>query len=79
MIQELKVHDKKGITLLSDRGTFILDNRIADLMSYELSVPIRFNSNVRPFCFYHYDDFYTLKEEERKRICSHHLKSLIVS
>jgi hypothetical protein len=79
MTKQLTVRHKKGITLLSDLGTFILNNRIADLLSYELSLPVRFDYNIRPFCFYHKDDFNILREEQRKRICSHHLNNLIVS
>jgi len=79
MTKQVKVRDKRGITLFSDLGTFILNNRIADLLSYELSMPLRFDSPVRRFCFYHKDDFNVLQEEQRKRICSHHLNSLIVS
>src|SRR5215207_2254757 len=32
---QVRVLDKEGITLLSDLGTFILNKRIADLLSYE--------------------------------------------
>jgi hypothetical protein len=71
--------DKKGITWLSDLGPFILNNRIADLLSYELSMPARFDSNIRSFCFYHKDDFNILQKEERRTICSHHLNNLIVT
>jgi hypothetical protein len=45
MSKQVKVLDKKGITILGDLGTFVLNNRIADLLSYELSMPLRFNSN----------------------------------
>ena len=79
MTKQLTVRHKKGITLLSDLGTFILNNRIADLLSYELSLPVRFDYNIRPFCFYHKDDFNILREGQRKRIFSHHLNNLIVS
>ena len=79
MTRQVKVRDKKGITLFSDLGTFILNNRIADLLSHELSMPLRFDSPVRPFCFYHKEDFNVLQEEQRRKICSHHLNSLIVS
>jgi hypothetical protein len=79
MINQVKVLDKEGITLVSDLGTFILNKRIADLLSYELSMPVRSDSNVRPFCFYHKDDFNSLQEEEKKRICCYHLNNLIVS
>ena len=79
IINQVKVLDKEGITSVSDLGTFILNKRIADLLSYELSMPVRFDSNVRSFCFYHRDDFNALQEEEKKRICGHHLNNLIVS
>src|SRR5919112_2075215 len=70
--------DKKGVMLVSDLGPFILNNRIADLLSYELSMPARFDSNIKSFCFYHKDDFNILQKEERRTICSHHLNNLIV-
>jgi hypothetical protein len=75
-VQEL---DKKGITLLSDLGTFILNNRIADLISHELAVPTRVDANMRFFCCYHKDDFNVLQEEQRKRIFGQHANNLIVS
>jgi hypothetical protein len=78
LTKQVRAREKKGITLLSDLGTFILNNRIADLLSHELSMPSRFDSNIRPICFYHNDDFNVLREEEKRRICSHHLNNLIV-
>lgn len=78
LTKQVRARDKKGITLLSDLGTFILNDRIADLLSHELSMPTRFESNIRPLCFYHNDDFNVLREEEKRRICSHHLNNLIV-
>lgn len=79
MRKQVRAGHKKGITLLSDLGTFILSNRIDDLLLYELSIPVRFDSKVRPFCFYHKDDFNVLQDEERRKICGHHLNNLIVS
>jgi myo-inositol catabolism protein IolC len=65
--------------MISDLGIFILNNRIGDLLSYELSVPVTFDSNVRPFCFYHKDDFTVLQEEQRRKIYSQHLNNFVVS
>lgn len=78
LTKQVRARDKKGITLLSDLGTFILNNRIADLLSHELSMPTRFESNIKPVCFYHNDDFNVLREEEKRRICSHHRNNLLV-
>ena len=70
--------DKKGITLLSDLGTFFLHKRIADLISHEVSVPRRIDANIRSFCCYHKDDFSVLQEEQRKRILRHHWNNLFL-
>ena len=79
MTSQLGARGKKGITILADLGVFVLNNRITDLLSYELSIPLRFNSHVRFICFYHKEDFNAVQQEQRKRICSHHFNNLIVS
>ena len=71
--------DKKGITLLSDLGTFFLHKRIAGLISHEVSVPRRIDANIRSFCCYHKDDFRILQEEQRKEILLHHSNNLILA
>ncbi len=72
--------DKKGITVLSDLGTFFLKKRTADLISHELSVLSRIDANnIRSFCCYHKDDFSVLQEEQRNRIMRHHSNNLILA
>ena len=68
MINQVKVTIKKRDHIAQWSRYFILNKRIDDLLSWELSMPVRFDSNVRPFCFYHRDDFNALQEEEKKRI-----------
>jgi hypothetical protein len=73
-------HDKKGITVVGDLGTFFLKKRIADLISHELSMLSRIiANNIRCFCCYHKADFSVLEEEQRKRIIRHHLNNLILA
>ena len=69
----------KGITLLTDLGTFILNNRIADLVLYEVSLPRVLDFNIKAFCCYHKDDFNILREEQRKMIFAHHSINLFVA
>jgi hypothetical protein len=78
LMKHAQERDKKGITVLSDLGTFFLKKRIADLISHELSVPSRIDANIRAFCCYHEDDFNVLQEEQRKRILRHHSNNLIL-
>ncbi|HEU4443211.1 MAG TPA: hypothetical protein VFR94_00905, partial [Nitrososphaeraceae archaeon] len=79
LMKHAQERDKKGITLLSDLGTFFLKKRIADLISHEVSVPNRIDANIRSFCCYHKDDFSVLQEEQRKRILRHHSNNLILA
>ena len=71
--------DKKGITVLSDLGTFFLKKKTADLISHELSVLSGIDANnIRSFCCYHKDDFSVLQEEQKNKILRHHLSNLIL-
>jgi MEDS: MEthanogen/methylotroph, DcmR Sensory domain len=79
LMKHAQERDKKGITLLSDLGTFFLHKRIADLISHEVSVPRRIDANIRSFCCYHKDDFSVLQEEQRKKIMLHHSNNLILA
>ncbi|HKY11341.1 MAG TPA: hypothetical protein VJL79_05480 [Nitrososphaera sp.] len=88
LMKHAQERDKKGITLLSDLGTFFLNKRIAGLISHELwlrlllvgvSVPRRIDANIRSFCCYHKDDFSVLQEDQRKRILRHHSNNLILA
>jgi hypothetical protein len=88
LMKNAQERDKKGITLLSDLGTFFLNKRITDLISHELwlrllllgvSVPRGIDANIRSFCCYHKDDFSVLQEEQRKRILQHHSNNLILA
>jgi hypothetical protein len=79
LMKHAQERDKKGITLLSDLGTFFFSKRVSDLISYELSVPSGVHSNIRFFCCYHKDDFNALREEQRKRILRHHVNNLILA
>jgi hypothetical protein len=70
--------EKQGITLLADLGTFFLNKRIAELISHEVSLPSRIDTNIRAFCCYHKDDFNVLREVQRKRILRHHWNNLFL-
>lgn len=81
LMKHAQERDKKGITLLSDLGTFFQNKRIADLISHEVSVVrSKIDANdVRSFCCYHKDDFSVLQEKQRKRILRHHSNNLILA
>jgi hypothetical protein len=80
LTNQVQESHREGITLLSDPGAFILNNRIADLVSYEvLFLRNLLDVKVKAFCCYHKDDFCILQEEQRKRIFAHHSTNLFVA
>ncbi len=78
-MKEIDTNDGKGVTLLTDLGTFILNNRIPDLVSYEASLPRMLDLKVKAFCCYHKDDFNILRQEQMKTIFSRHSINLFIA
>ncbi len=72
---------KKGISVIADLASFSYFNRIDKLIEYEMSLPTKFDDNMKlkGFCFYHQEDFdRRLSEEEKQKLLEHHDKALIV-
>jgi hypothetical protein len=46
------------------------------LVDYELSLPTRYDKQVRGFCLYHQKDFDRFSEEQKQRLIEHHGKAL---
>jgi hypothetical protein len=63
---------KNGVSILGDLGSFISEKRIRDLVDYELSLPTRFEMNIKGVCMYHQKDFDSLPEDMRQTIIDHH-------
>jgi hypothetical protein len=63
---------KKGISILGDMGSFIFENRIRDLIDYELYLPRWFDLNLKGVCLYNQKDFDILLEDKRQIIIDHH-------
>jgi hypothetical protein len=63
---------KKGISILGDMSSFIFENRIEDLIDYELFLPRWFDMNLKGVCLYHEKDFDRLPEDKRRIIIDHH-------
>lgn len=57
-------------------GSFIFENRIRDLVDYELSPHTHFEMNLKGICMYHQKDFDRLPEDMRQTIIDHHETSI---
>ena len=72
---------KHGISVIADLASFSYFNRIDKLIEYEMSLPTKYDDNMKlkGFCFYHQEDFdRRLSEEEKQKLLEHHDKALIV-
>jgi DcmR-like sensory protein len=68
-----------GCSVISDMGSFGFLRKEKDLLEYESSLPLRFNSmKCKGFCCYHQSDFDKLSENQKEQLFEHHLKNLIV-
>ena len=71
---------KNGISVIADLASFSYFNRIDKLIEYEMSLPTKYDDNMKlkGFCFYHQEDFdRRLTEEEKQKLLEHHDKALI--
>lgn len=67
-----KTVGKAGISFLDDKGSFRYEHRMEDLLSHELSLPIRYDIDLKRLCLYHQKDFNTLSKEQKQKLVSHH-------
>ncbi|MGN6346166.1 MAG: hypothetical protein ACTHKF_09375 [Candidatus Nitrosocosmicus sp.] len=77
LVELAKSSNKVGISILGDLGAFIFENKIKELVDYELFLPTEYkNINLKGICLYHEDDFKRLTEEQRQKLVDHHGKSI---
>jgi MEDS: MEthanogen/methylotroph, DcmR Sensory domain len=69
-----------GCSVISDMGAFSLLRKEKELLKYESSLPLRFNSmKFKVFCCYHQANFDGLSGNERDHLLEHHYKNLMIS
>ena len=70
---------KKGFSAIADMGAYLHKFMYDDLVDYELSLPTRYEGQVRGFCLYHQKDFDKLSEEQKQKLVEHHGKALKIT
>jgi len=63
---------KKGVSIIGDMGSFLFEKRMEELVNYELSLPRRFEINLKGICLYHQNDFDRLSEYQKQTIINLH-------
>jgi hypothetical protein len=72
---------KNGISVIADLASFYFHNGIDKLIEYEMSLPTKYDDEMKlkGFCLYHQEDFdKRLSKEQRQKLLEHHGKNLMV-
>ena len=69
-----------GCSVISDMGSFSLLSKEKELLEFERSLPLRFNSmKCKGFCCYHQANFDRLSENQKEHLFEHHYKNFMVT
>ena len=76
---------RSGCFIIADMGSFYLIRMVNELLKYEASMPLKFDTykngliNSKAFCTYHQKDFDSLTEDQKQLLFAHHYRNFIVS
>jgi len=77
-VEELVKRAQNGVLVIADAGQFFHLNKTDKLIEHELSMPSRFDINLKRFCVFHRKDFNILTEGQRQKLVNHHGQVLMV-
>jgi hypothetical protein len=73
LVEYAKGIGKSGVSIIADKGTFPFKHRLDDLVNFELSLPSKYDIDLKRICVYHQKDFSRVSEEQRQKLLSHHV------
>ena len=79
LIQQAEIFGKKGISIISDLGSFYQFQQTEELIEHETSFAQKTSLKCKAFCGYRQDYFDTLTEYQKQSLLSHHYKDLAVT
>jgi transcriptional regulator with PAS, ATPase and Fis domain len=77
-VNNLVDSSENGVLVIDDAGPFFHLNKKEKLVEHELSMPSRFDADLKRFCVFHKQDFNSLAEEQRQKLVNHHGQVLVV-
>jgi hypothetical protein len=76
LVNHAKQNGKRGLSIIGDIGAYTHRSQYNDLVDYELSLPIKFDVDMKGFCLYHQKDFDKFSDEQKQQLIGHHGKTL---
>jgi hypothetical protein len=77
-VNDLVKRAQNGVSVIADAGSFFHIHERGKLIEHELSMPPRFDVNLKRFCVFHKQDFNLLTEEQKQKLLNHHGQVLMV-
>jgi hypothetical protein len=79
-IEHANTSGKNGVSVFGDLGSFFYHHKENDLIDYELSLPSKYDGNLKTFCLYNKREFdLRLTEQQRQKLLEHHGKNMIIA
>ncbi len=72
LVDYAKAIGKSGVSILADASAFSYKHRLEELVNYELSLPSKYDMDLKRLCLYHKIDFNRLSEEQKQKLLNHH-------
>ena len=76
LVNYAKQIGKNGLLIIGDIGAYPYKSRHNDLVDYELSLPTKYDVDMKGFCLYHQKDFNKFPDEQKQKLINHHGKAL---
>ena len=76
LVNYAKQNGKKGLSIIGDIGAYPHKSKHSDLVDYELSLPSKFDVDMKGFCVYHEKDLNKFSDKQKQQLIKHHGKAL---
>ncbi|HEY7079468.1 MAG TPA: MEDS domain-containing protein [Nitrososphaeraceae archaeon] len=77
LVNYAKQTGKNGISIIGDiGGAYNHKSKLNDLVDYELSLPTKFDVDMKGFWLYHQKDFNKFSDSQKQQLIKHHGKAL---
>ena len=77
-VNKLVDSTENGVLVIADAGPFFHLNKKDKLVEHELSMPSRFDMNLKRLRVFHKRDFNVLTEEQKQKLVNHHGQVLMI-
>lgn len=76
LVNYAKQTGKNGLSIIGDVGAYTHKSKHNELVDYELSLPTKFDVDMKAFCLYHQKDFNKFSDKQKQELIGHHGKAL---